>query len=393
MKSADSKAARDCPKVLIVHPDLSNGGAERQLVQFLKYYDRQKLDIILVLYKFSGPLAIEVKKISDQRVISLPVPVSVIGLGRICGLWRVCVREKPDILYSLLENTNIVSCVVAKLTPIRTLAWGLRISSLVLSGKGKTKALISRWLERHLSRRVNLLVANNSRGLAEFIADGFSPKSTIVIRNGIDVDYFRYNEEYRSSIRNELGLEDNVIVISQIARVVEWKGYSDLIGAIQLLDVSPQKVVFLCVGTGLPELVARYKEQAENSSAKVKIYWLGDRQDVVRILCGSDIFTLASTSGEGFSNALAEAMAVKRPVVATDVGDAKDIVGEGGIVVPPRDIASLAGAWNYLISNRMAAENMGRVARQRVIERFSIQRSVSQTEEALVAVLNRAGSG
>ena len=84
----------------------------------------------------------------------------------------------------------------------------------------------------------------------------------------------------------------------------------------------------------------------------------------------------ASAFGEGFSNAIGEAMATGIPVVATDVGDAKRIAGEGGIIVPPRDPAALAAAIVRLRDDPAARQAMGAAARRRIVRQFSLQHSL-----------------
>ncbi len=99
------------------------------------------------------------------------------------------------------------------------------------------------------------------------------------------------------------------------------------------------------------------------------------------LLAAVDVVTLSSAFGEGFPNVLGEAMACAVPVVSTDVGDAAAITGPAGLVVPVRDPAALASAWQRL--RRMETGQraaIGMAGRQRVIENYSLNVIVAQYE-------------
>lgn len=233
------------------------------------------------------------------------------------------------------------------------------------------------------SRDVDLIVANNESGLKEYQKAGFSPRKSVIVKNGIDIERFRADCELRQSFREEIGAKKDDVVICKVARIVEWKGYHYFIKAISEFEKISNKLIFICVGTGDRSLIERYQTEMKHASPNARVLWLGDRLDVERILNGCDIFTLVSLEGEGFSNAIGEAMAVSKPIVATNVGDSAEIVGEAGVIVDPNDSLSIVDAWKILVADKNLATQMGRTGRQRVIRFYSVQNSAKLTESAL----------
>jgi glycosyltransferase involved in cell wall biosynthesis len=105
---------------------------------------------------------------------------------------------------------------------------------------------------------------------------------------------------------------------------------------------------------------------------------LGERNDVATLYSGADLALSTSAFGEGFSNVIAEAMASGVPVVATDVGDARKIVGETGAIAPPRDVPALVGAIRSLVSESPGQRTeRGAASRQRIERNFSLDRVVA----------------
>src|SRR5207245_1599828 len=108
---------------------------------------------------------------------------------------------------------------------------------------------------------------------------------------------------------------------------------------------------------------------------------LGRRSDMPEVLAAFDLFVLSSHD-EGMSNAILEAMAMEKPVVATDVGGTCEVVrhGHSGLLVPPKDPQALALAIADILSQPMRAADMGRLGRRIVEERFSARAMVRQME-------------
>jgi glycosyltransferase involved in cell wall biosynthesis len=125
-----------------------------------------------------------------------------------------------------------------------------------------------------------------------------------------------------------------------------------------------------------------------------RLHLLGRRSDVPEVLAAFDLFVLSS-HGEGMSNAILEAMAMEKPVVATAVGGTVEVVGEGvtGYLVPARDAEALAGGIRRVLDNRERGRAMGLRGRQVVVDRFSAKAMVRQMEALYTQLLAAREAG
>jgi glycosyltransferase involved in cell wall biosynthesis len=121
---------------------------------------------------------------------------------------------------------------------------------------------------------------------------------------------------------------------------------------------------------------------------------LGERNDIPRITAALDLATLSSAFGEGFPNALGEAMACEVPCVATDVGDSAYVIGDAGRIVPARDPDALASAWgDVLTAGDVARRALGQRGRHRILQHFSIAgvaRMYEETWQSAIASARRS---
>jgi glycosyltransferase involved in cell wall biosynthesis len=215
------------------------------------------------------------------------------------------------------------------------------------------------------------------------VSEGFPPRSVEVIYNGIDVGTLPTAEERRLA-RGELGVSKDAIVIGTIARLDPVKSLNTLIRAVALLGrTAPASL--LIVGDG-PE---RQGLEAVAAAADVSsaVRFLGHRDDARRWLGACDIFANSSIS-EGVSLTILEAMAAGLPVVATRVGGTPEVIDETcGRLVPARSVEALAAALGELAVAPALRQDLGRAARARVEERFTLERMV----EAYRVVYERLG--
>jgi len=356
-------------KIVYVTTDLFvGGGAESMLVRMVTAGPRLADEITIVSLLPGDSHAQELRR-AGIAVVELAfdsvggIASGVIKLARLIG------RIKPDIVQGWMYHGDLAALVALVLSGRRRrtrLVWSIRCSDLDLRRYSvglrlvvKACTLLSRWPD--------FVTANSTAGLKHHLHLGYRPRRAEVVVNGIDVDEFRPDPAAREAVRRELGIADHDIVIALVARVDAMKDHAS----------------FLAAMAELPDLRALLVgSRTENLPEARNVLRLGRRCDVARLLAAADFIASSSCFGEGFSNALAEGMSCGLPAIATDVGDAKLIVGDTGLVVPPGDRYALAAALRMLAREPPAlhAERRAR-ARARIVENFAMNRAIRRFGE------------
>ena len=210
---------------------------------------------------------------------------------------------------------------------------------------------------------------------------GFPSGTIEVIPNGIDQDEFRRSLIGRDRLRSAFGLPPNALLIGHVGRFHPMKDHLTFMGACRVLADHRDDIFFLCVSNATSNEQNSLVHAASAENLRGRLNWLGPTRNMSDVYSGMDVFVSSSASSEGFSNVICEAMACEVPCVATNVGDAAWILGPNGIIVPPRNPRRLAEGVLALISGDLVES--GRLARQGVISRLNLDKSVKETELVL----------
>jgi len=214
--------------------------------------------------------------------------------------------------------------------------------------------------------------------------EGVAGDKIAIIPNGIDVGAFAAVEPQAvAATRRELGLASDERVVTMVAVLRPEKAHEALIEAAQVLHHQhPQaRLKYLVVGDGA--LRRSLEEQAAAKGVDTCVRFLGERDDVARLLHVSDVVVLPSHSAvETLPLALLEAMAAGVPVVASAVGSVPEFVQDGvsGRLIGPADAVGLAEAIWFILSKDEDRRRYVDAARRTVQERYSIERMVGDYE-------------
>ncbi len=316
----------------------------------------------IVVSLTSGGLIADRLTAAGVPVLDLAMVRGRPGIGGVMKLAGLIRRHQPTVVQSWMYHANLASTAALAVSGRRartTHYWGIRCSDMDLDGYGPRFRLVVKAGAR-LSRWPDAVTCNSEAGIAVHEALGYRPRRFILIDNGIDTVRFKPDSEARVEVRRIHGIAADAPVLAVVARVDPMKDYSTLLAA---LDRLPD-VTAIVMGEGTERLPDR-----------PGLVRLGRCDDVPRVLAAADLLVSASAYGEGFSNAIAEGMACGLPVVATDVGDARRIVGATGTVVPPRDPVALGAAIGDFFQSSDRCEQ-GRAARRRIEAEFDLDGAI-----------------
>jgi glycosyltransferase involved in cell wall biosynthesis len=361
-------------KIVYVTTGFRVGGAEGMLARLVTAEPRLA-DEIIVVSLLPAEAYVERLRAAGVAVVELRFDRLSGILPGLMKLARLIARERPDIVQGWMYHGDLAALIALVLSGRRRrtrLLWSLRCSELDLRRYGFSLRLAVR-ASTTLSRWPDLITANSAAGLKAHLLLGYRPRRAEIIANGIDIEAFKPDPAARSAVRNELGISEETLVLAHVARVDPMKDHQSFLVALAQL---PEIVAFL-VGSGTEKL-----------PPSANIVRLGRRDDIARLLAAADVVVSSSSFGEAFSNVIAEGMACGLPAIATDVGDARSIIGDAGVVVPVSDPAALAAAIRALAAeSRTARHRRGERARARILENFSLPQAVDRYRALYRSVL------
>jgi glycosyltransferase involved in cell wall biosynthesis len=227
-------------------------------------------------------------------------------------------------------------------------------------------------------RRADALVGVSAFVSRSLIAGGYRPERVHTVLNAIDPPRWKADES-QAQVRTSLGLPLDAPVIASVSRLFHWKGHRELIRALALVRDQLPSVRLLLVGAedalaGGPRYEDELKALVRELKLEGNVLFLGRRTDVARIMSASDVFCLPSFE-EPFGLVFAEAMAMRRPVVALDNGGTPEVVenGKTGLLTPAGNIEALAASLLRLLQDAPLRAQMGEEGRRRVERLFSPQ--------------------
>jgi len=372
-------------KILHLISTLDTGGAENFLSKLILGMDKKLFNNIVVSMTDIGPVG-QILLNKGFSVFNLDMKKGLPDPMGLIRLIKIIKQEEIDIIQCWMYHANIFGLLMKLFFRKIKILWNIRCSNVNLKNYGLIYANTVK-AGAVLSRIPDCIVVNSFAGKKFHINVGYGKKNTNwkVIQNGIDAKMFQSaseidNNDGINKVRKELKISKNAFVITLIARFDPMKDHKTFFAAVKiLLETNPQ-VHFILAGRGVDYnnlIISNYLISIKNTS---NIHLLGERNDIKNIYLASDIAS-SSSSGEGFPNVIAEAMATSVPVVATNAGDSQLIIGKTGIVVPVQNPKALANAWQQMINAKHEyLLELGKMATERIINNFSFIKSVKKYE-------------
>ncbi len=359
-------------KVMHIITTLGPAGAETMLTRVASGMDATRFENevvsltgILDLAEGVRGMGVRVRTLGMKT--GVPNPLLVMRLAQ----W---IREsKPDVIHTWMYHANLVGALAARLACDVPVVWGIHHNALDPRVDKRRTMLVNRvcaFLSRKLPARI---VCCSEASLRIHKKLSYANEKLEVIPNGFDLEQVKPDPAARVSVRAELGIPAETLLIGIAARFHPQKDHLNFVRAAARLHRQMPGIHFLLCGLDITWQNSRLAGWIEAAGIRDCCHLLGVRRDMSRLFAGMDIATTASLSGEAFPLVIGEAMACGTPCVVTDVGDSALIVEETGIVVAPGDPDALAEAWRNLIeAGPRVRRRLGIAARRRVQQHFAL---------------------
>ena len=365
----------------------NQGGSERQALQLTRLLaESGQFTVRLACLSPEGSLRPTIDDLDLAEIPSFPLN-SFYDANAVKQLRRFVAWLKSsgiDIIHTHDFYTNIFGMSAAALARVPVRIASMRETAGMRTATQKRAQRIAHSLAHHV-------VANSNAVRNVLVADGIAKEKVTVIYNGLDFRRIASNAS-RSEALATLGLrpEPNSRFISIVANMRhEVKDYPMFLRAARQVKEAVPEAAFLLAGEG--ELQDSLEQMANDLGIQNSTYFLGRCENIGALLEVSEVCVLSSKA-EGFSNSILEYMAAARPVVATNVGGAAELITEGetGHLVTAGDDEMMAARLVSLLQDPQTARAMGQAGKRLVEQKFSCDAQRASTEELYNRLLQRS---
>jgi glycosyltransferase involved in cell wall biosynthesis len=367
--------------VLFVHGITAIGGAERELLVMLERLPQRGYRPI-VACPDGGPLAQKlVRRGVETRVAPMPP-------------WRklFAYPKRPAAVRALRD---VIAAVRPALIHVNDIWWVPQTLRAVGGVRIPILAHVRQEIEPPKVRRYELdkvdLVFPVSRQIQQSLeAGGVLPERLKVLHSGIDMSRIPDQDDGRE-VRRRFDIPADALVLGTVANLFARKGYDVMLRALPAIVTALPNVHYVIVGSGDAAYETRLRTVVKDLRLERRVHFAGFQDPVYPCLAAMDLYVHPALM-EGFGIAVLEAMAMRKPVVATTAGGLPEIVqdGETGILVPPGDADALARAVSSLLPDSARCRQFGEAGRARVAVHFTVEAMMDRLTSGYETLLGHA---
>jgi glycosyltransferase involved in cell wall biosynthesis len=351
------------------------GGTEQSLLRFLHHASHDKYEFFVCVLLHADALNQEVSKLNIENI-----SLNMRGYWDLSAWWkfyRFAKRKQVDLLRTYGLKADIIGRVIGRLL-------GIPVNITSVRSTDPWRKWYHVLLDVLTSGLTDLYLSNSEAGrMAIHQREGIPLSKILTIPNGIDLAKYKTDNTQLSEIsatyKKMFGIAPTDRVIGIVANLCKMKGHKTIIDALpRIQKVFPN---IRCFFVGRDDLYGEIHNYVREKDCEHTVIFTGFRRDIPDLLPVFEVFLLPSI-WEGLPTVLLEAMAMKKPVVASSVGGIPEIVEDEktGVLIPPQDPDALAEAVIFLLKNPDIADKMGQAGYERVRRNFSLDNTVAKTE-------------
>jgi glycosyltransferase involved in cell wall biosynthesis len=300
-------------------------------------------------------------------------PIAILFLVRLISRYTI------DIVHTHGSRDSWIAAIAGRLS---------RRKPVIIRTRHKSVPIADNFLNRVLyTRLTDRIITTGERVRQDLIQrNRFDGSRIVSIPTGVDLGLFRPRPD-DGAFRAELGIAPQEFLVGMVSFLRDYKGYRYYIEAARLVLEREAMVRFLIVGDG-PEREA-LRAQIDQLGLTDRVIMTGHREDIPNILSALDLFVLTSIDAEGLPQVITQALAMEKPVVASNVGAVSEVVmhGQTGLLVPPRDPDAMAEQILLLMKDRDLGRRLAYNGRRLVEERYSLATMLDRVEALYKGVL------
>lgn len=357
-------------KLTILHTEASKGWGGQEIRIFQESIRFTELGYrVLIACQEGSEIAEKAKKAGlPVHTVHMKYPVDPAAIGKFLRLIKI---EKVDIIHTHSSKDSWLAGTAGRIS-----------GTPVVRSRHLTTPVKQSWLATLVYRYLCDIIITSGMHIKEALItrNRLNSEKIVSIPAGVDIE--RYDINIRGDrIRAEFGLKDSYPIVGIVAILRHWKGHRFLLEAVsRVVSVFPD-AKFLIIGNG-PQW-NNLHQKIQDMGTEKHVIMTGFRDDIPEIMAALDIFILPSVASEATSQVIPQALAMGKPVIATNTGGLPEIIEDGvtGLLISPKNHDAIADAIVRMAEHKEEAEKMAARGRDKILKNYTFQRMIERTAE------------
>jgi len=373
-------------KIIHIINSLNKGGAEGNLYRLTKFQKKKykkKIDIIIITLINNGFYEVDLKK-KGIKIFSLDIKKEnnfFDYFKKILKFRKFIKKQKPDIIQSWMYHSNFLTIFVQRVFHHK-IFWNIRHTILDTKMSKKTTILVSKICALFSGYVPKKIIYCSEKSIKFHENQHFYSKhKTTLIDNGYSNNIYFPSSYHRQNFRKKNKIKKSDIILGFAGRYTKEKNINSLLFAFSKIIKEYDNVYLYMVGKNINNLNNDLTRYINDFRIKDKVFLLNEQKNLLKFYNGIDLLLLTSHS-ESFPNVVAEAMLCSTPVLSSDVGSSKKIIGDCGFIMNKNNNITILNNLKKLIVffqyRKKEWKNLKKKSQIRIKKNFSIEKMANQ---------------